>query len=68
MEKDLSPSDFNKGVTADSVLHVSELVLIFEKKKYKNSINSIINFLLQLISYKRNLECTLIQWRLSIYP
>ena len=23
---------------------------------------------LQLISYKRYLECTLIQWRLSIYP
>ena len=29
---------------------------------------TILIFQIQLISYKRFLECTLIQWRLSIYP
>ena len=25
-------------------------------------------YIVQLLSYKRYLECTLVQWRLSIYP
>ena len=33
------------------------------------TIHNIIQYvLLQLISYKRYLECTLVQWRLSIFP
>ena len=38
------------------------LFILFKEEKLTPSL------LLQLISYKRYLECTLVQWRLSIYP
>ena len=39
-----------------------------EQKKYFCPSNEKIDEKIQLISYKRYLECTLVQWRLSVYP
>ena len=50
------------------ILHLNSIQSL---KKYLSEeliLKYIYASMLQLISYKRYLECTLIQWRLSIYP
>ena len=53
----------NKGTYS----HRIECIL-FAFSTLCTEIVNILSFLLQMISYKRYLECTLVQWRLSIYP
>ena len=63
----LSPSEFQVN-NKDGFYFSNFLPICFVCLNVRISPLSVKLAIIQLISYKRYLECTLIQWRLSIYP